>query len=79
MKIMLIGRRYARILILAAVVFTFRGVAPTEATAATWYVSNRASRGDGRSWATAWNELDRIDLIQPPVPTHSDHPLTPGS
>lgn len=61
MKIMLIGRRYARILILAAVVFTFRGVAPTEATAATWYVSNRASRGDGRSWATAWNELDRID------------------
>jgi len=28
---------------------------------AVYYVSRTGSNGDGRSWATAWNELDQID------------------
>ncbi len=29
-------------------------------TSTTYYVSKTGSNGDGRSWATAWNELDQI-------------------
>ena len=33
-----------------------------EAAAATnWYVSKKGNNSDGRSWATAWNKLDRIN------------------
>ena len=37
------------------------------AAGTTFYVSRTGSNGDGRSWATAWNELDQIKggVIQP--------------
>jgi len=34
---------------------------PEEPAEAVYYVSPAGSNGDGRSWATAWNELDQID------------------
>ena len=30
----------------------------------TWYVSKKGNNADGRSWATAWNELDQINWSQ---------------
>jgi hypothetical protein len=37
------------------------------AAGATYYISRSGSNTDGRSWATAWNELDQIDwsVVQP--------------
>lgn len=35
--------------------------APVTATGTVYYVSRLGSNGDAKSWATAWNELDRID------------------
>jgi hypothetical protein len=43
-------------------------VAPTPAPSGdAWYVSTSGSGADGKTWATAWNELDRIDwnVIEP--------------
>ena len=34
---------------------------PGAVAAGVYYVSRTGSNGDGRSWATAWNELDQID------------------
>lgn len=44
-----------------------RNTALPAAAGTTYYVSRTGSNGDGRSWATAWNELDQIDwgVIQP--------------
>ena len=41
--------------------------APSPNPSATWYVSRSGSNADGRSWATAWNDLDRIgwSTVQP--------------
>jgi hypothetical protein len=38
-----------------------------QSTGAVFYVSRDGTNSDGRSWATAWNELDRINwaIIQP--------------
>jgi hypothetical protein len=43
------------------------GAAPARAASTTFFVSRQGSNVDGRSWATAWNELDQINwsLIQP--------------
>lgn len=40
---------------------------PQASGALTWYVSRHGDNVDGRSWATAWNELDRINwsLVRP--------------
>jgi hypothetical protein len=37
------------------------------AAGTTYYISRTGSNGDGRSWATAWNELDQIQwsVVQP--------------
>ncbi|OGG16394.1 hypothetical protein A3D77_00995 [Candidatus Gottesmanbacteria bacterium RIFCSPHIGHO2_02_FULL_39_11] len=35
----------------------------TAHAASTWYVSKSGNNSSGQSWATAWNELDRIDWI----------------
>jgi hypothetical protein len=35
--------------------------AKASTTSTTYYVSKTGSNGDGRSWATAWNELDQIN------------------
>lgn len=39
----------------------------TKAAGATWFVSKNGNNSDGRSWSTAWNELDRINwsLVRP--------------
>ena len=41
--------------------------APEGSAGAVYYVSRTGSNGDGRSWTTAWNELDQIDwgVIEP--------------
>jgi len=43
------------------------GDAALSTSGITYYVSKTGNNGDGRSWATAWNELDQIDwgVIQP--------------
>jgi hypothetical protein len=40
---------------------------PVTTATGTYYVSRNGSNGDGRSWATAWNELNQINwtVIQP--------------
>src|SRR5437762_3080102 len=37
------------------------------ATGTTYYVSKNGNNADGRSWATAWNELNQINwgVVQP--------------
>ncbi len=37
-----------------------RGPTPDAFTGTTWYVSKSGSNADGKSWATAWKELDQI-------------------
>jgi hypothetical protein len=41
--------------------------AATAATGTTYYVSKNGNNADGRSWATAWNELNNINwnIVQP--------------
>lgn len=43
------------------------GDAALSTSGTTYYVSKTGSNGDGRSWVTAWHELDQIDwdVIQP--------------
>ena len=36
-------------------------VAPVAAEGTTFFVSRNGTNADGRSWATAWNELDQIN------------------
>lgn len=44
---------------------TVMPILPPEAGAgARFYVSKLGSNGDGRSWQTAWNELDQVDWSQ---------------
>ena len=44
-----------------AVGFAAAVTAPEGRADAVYYVSRTGSNGDGRTWATAWNELDQID------------------
>jgi hypothetical protein len=37
---------------------------PVTSTSSVFYVSRNGNNADGRSWATAWNELSRIDWTQ---------------
>jgi hypothetical protein len=37
---------------------------PVTTTGSVFYVSRNGNNADGRSWATAWNELNRIDWTQ---------------
>ena len=56
---------------------------PQQAAAAgvTYYVSRNGNNGDGRSWSSAWNELDQIDwnVIQPGDTIIIDGGATPCS
>ena len=52
--------------LIAAIHFT----RPTQAAGSTFYVSRSGNNADGRSWATAWNELNQIKwAVVPPGST----------
>jgi hypothetical protein len=53
--------------LLAAPIVALGRPAPAEAADRVFFVSRSGNNADGRSWATAWNELDRIDwsVIRP--------------
>ena len=63
------GKWRMLILLAIAVVFRLNVALPTleAAPGDIYYVSKTGNNADGRSWATAWNELDQIDwsVIQP--------------
>src|SRR5262245_32137390 len=61
-------------LLVILIVFQLIVSAQTTTTGQVFYVSRRGSNGDGRTWATAWNELNQIrwSVIQPGATIYID-------
>ena len=59
--------KITKLLIFGILFALFLFIGAEDAFAANWYVSRNGSNADGRSWTTAWNEMDRINWssIQP--------------
>src|SRR3989344_1634471 len=59
--------KITKLLIFGILFAVFLFVGAEDAFAANWYVSRNGSNADGRSWTTAWNEMNRINWssIQP--------------
>ncbi len=70
----IVGVRLRRLLaialpltLLATLILSIQVIPAALASGATYYVSKAGSNADGRSWATAWNELAQINwaIVQP--------------